>query len=104
MFSKVAMDLAEAAMAETAALRGREDCDDEIWVSGGGEVVTKPKLPRQPEMGSFCDDCGHFAGRHAPEGCGWSEAPGSCRCSVMQWLGYQWPRPWLPAPEGLRSE
>lgn len=97
-FCEDAMDLAEAAMAKYPA-----DCDNEIMVSGGGEAAPVVKTPRQPEMGGFCGRCGHFAARHDEEGCAFpSEEP--CPCRVMQWDGYQWPRPWLPAPEGLRRE
>jgi hypothetical protein len=58
------------------------------------------ELPEQPYgPGAMCDDCGHFAGRHNEDGC-----PGinnGCDCAGMLWLGTRWPRPWLPAPEGL---
>lgn len=99
-FSEAAMDLAEEMMAH------RPDCDNEIWVSGGGGVVTEPeeKMPEQPYgPGAFCGTCGHFAGRHGPDGCSGIEGPCKSRCEAMQWNGYKWPRPWLPAPEGLRS-
>lgn len=68
----------------------------------GGVEEPTPRVPRQPDIGGFCDDCGHLAARHDTDGC--SGIKRACRCKVMQWDGYKWPRPWLPAPEGLRSE
>jgi hypothetical protein len=61
------------------------------------------QVPMQPYgPGAFCDDCGHFAGRHDPGGCSGVSEP--CPCLAMLWRGYRWPRPWLPAPEGTKSE
>lgn len=60
---------------------------------------TKPLHPYGP--GAFCDECGHFAARHDPEGC--SGVRGPCKCGGMLWEGLRWPRPWLMAPEGLQS-
>ncbi len=68
--------------------------------------------PEQPPLGGFCDDCGHFAGRHGVGGCALARSPGAvsllgdplperCTCPGMLWLGVRWPRPWLPAPAGL---
>lgn len=60
--------------------------------------------------GAICDDCGHFAGRHNEKGCNTEDLVRSgirkepCDCKGMLWLGTRWPRPWLPAPEGLRAE
>lgn len=64
-----------------------------------------PEQPYGP--GAFCDTCGHFAARHGEDGCLF---PGGCKhgkvegqpCTVMTWQGIEWPRPWLPAPEGLK--
>lgn len=61
---------------------------------------TKPLHPYGP--GAFCDECGHFAARHDPNGCSWPDHP--CPCKGMLWGGYRWYRPWLDAPEGLRPE
>jgi hypothetical protein len=95
-FSEAVMDLAEASMANYPS-----DCDKEIWVSIE-DPEPEPRLPVQPYgSGAFCEACGHFAGRHGAEGCAWPNKP--CPCTAMLWLGYRWPRPWLPAPEGLRS-
>lgn len=103
-FSEAVMDLADAAM--TTANTPMEDCDNDIWVSSGGSrggTSVTDRTPRQPDVGSFCGRCGHFAGRHGLDGCAFpSDEP--CTCRVMQWDGYQWPRPWLPAMEGLRRE
>lgn len=58
-------------------------------------------LPEQPPIGGFCGDCGHLAARHNERGC-----PGvnsACQCRGMLWNGVRWPRPWLPAPEGLTA-
>jgi hypothetical protein len=68
--------------------------------------------------GAICSNCGHWAHRHGPEvregkrgrlpGCDVSDliakgiADKPCRCRGMLWDGQRWPRPWLPAPEGLR--
>lgn len=97
-FSEAAMDLAEEIMA------AREpDCDRDIWVSGGGGTsVNEDRMPVQPPIGGFCGRCGHFAARHDQNGCSGLKEP--CNCTLMQWGGYLWPRPWLPAPEGLRAE
>lgn len=97
--TETVMDLAEAMVATYP-----EDCDNEIFVSGGGaveekEMLSEPQRPYGP--GAFCDGCGHFASRHGPEGCmGFPDKP--CRCPSMLWNGYRWPRPWLGPPEGLR--
>lgn len=53
----------------------------------------------QPPIGGFCEECGHFAGRHGVDGCTGIENP--CACTGMLWQGVRWPRPWLAAPEGL---
>ena len=58
-------------------------------------------LTEQPPIGGFCDTCGHFAGRHGPDGCGFPKPSGPCPCLVMTWQGTAWPRPWLPAPDGM---
>lgn len=68
--------------------------------------------PEQPHVGGFCEDCGHYAYRHSPDGCigvnrprdGRLESESTCRCAGMLWMGVRWPRPWLPAPEGLLPE
>lgn len=76
------------------------DCDNEIFVSGKGQLPvddTKPAHPYGP--GAFCDGCGHFAARHDQNGC--SGVYGPCKCKAMLWEGHRWPRPWLAAPEGL---
>lgn len=60
----------------------------------------------QPPIGGFCDRCGHFAGRHDEQGCHFDRAdpdPG-CDCPALRWQGHDWTRPWLPAPDGLRTE
>lgn len=63
-------------------------------------VTTAP--PEQPYgPGAICEECGHFAGRHDPDGC-----PGvlrDCACRGMLWRKVRWPRPWLAAPDGLRD-
>ena len=67
------------------------------------------KETEQPPIGGFCDDCGHFAARHGEEGCDTSDLVKRgirtklCNCVAMKWRGRQWPRPWLPAPEGLKK-
>jgi hypothetical protein len=53
----------------------------------------------QPHVGGFCEDCGHFAGRHDSDGCHWDGY--ECGCPGMKWHDLRWFRPWLPAPEGL---
>jgi hypothetical protein len=58
-----------------------------------------PEQPYGP--GAICDDCGHFAERHDPQGCHFPRPDAACCCAGMLWLGTRWPRPWLPAPEGL---
>lgn len=64
-----------------------------------------PEQPYGP--GAICDECGHFANRHGEHGCDTSDLVASgirmtpCECAGMLWLGERWPRPWLPAPEGL---
>lgn len=81
------------------------------------EEKKEPEQPYGP--GAMCDDCGHFAMRHGPEvrqgkknklpGCdtrdlvnaGIRDKP--CPCRGMLWLGVRWPRPELPAPEGLKQ-
>lgn len=68
--------------------------------------MNEPSQP-QPPIGGFCDECGHIAGRHGidedgKDGCGGVTGP--CDCAGMLWLGNRWPRPWLPAPEGLKTE
>jgi hypothetical protein len=59
--------------------------------------MATPEQPYGP--GAMCDECGHFAGRHDEDGCTGVSKP--CTCAGMLWLGTRWPRPWLPAPEGL---
>jgi hypothetical protein len=63
--------------------------------------------------GAMCDDCGHFAARHDESGCHGVVFAVGCRlgdggteaepraCPGMLWMGKRWPRPWLPAPDGL---
>jgi hypothetical protein len=55
--------------------------------------------------GAFCDSCGHVAARHNQDGCHFDRpAPKpDCACKVMRWQGADWPRPWLPWPEGGRA-
>lgn len=66
-------------------------------------VMAAPEQPYGP--GAICDDCGHFAERHNPEGCHFPRpADNPCRCAGMLWLDVRWPRPWLPAPRGLVIE
>ena len=61
--------------------------------------------PEQPPIGGFCDDCGHFAARHDELGCHFPRpATNPCDCAGMQWQGVRWPRPWMPAPDGLTKE
>jgi hypothetical protein len=63
--------------------------------------MTNTDQPYGP--GAICSDCGHFAGRHAEHGCqGFPDKP--CPCPAFLWNAVRWPRPWLPAPEGQRSE
>ncbi len=51
--------------------------------------------------GAFCESCGHFAGRHDEQGCHFDRHNASdCTCLLMVWDGVEWPRPWLPAPDG----
>jgi hypothetical protein len=59
-----------------------------------------PEQPYGP--GAICEDCGHFGGRHDENGCD-AKWAGPCNCAGMLWLGHRWPRPWLPAPEGLAA-
>ncbi len=62
--------------------------------------------PEQPPIGGFCDECGDFAARHDELGCQFPRFDANlapCACSGMLWLDVRWPRPWLPAPEGLVS-
>jgi hypothetical protein len=67
--------------------------------------MATPEQPYGP--GGICDDCGHFAGRHGPDGCDTSDLVAKgirkkpCSCKGMLWLDVRWPRPWLPAPEGM---
>ena len=59
----------------------------------------------QPPIGGFCDRCGHMAVRHDQDGCQFPRpADNPCKCRGMRWLGKTWPRPWLPAPDGLTKE
>lgn len=82
------------------------NCDSPIacagpWHAIGCCTLHTPDLPVQPySPGALCETCGHFAGRHGPEGCLWIDG---CLCKAMLWLDVRWPRPWLPAPEGLIS-
>jgi hypothetical protein len=70
-------------------------------------MTTEPSTEQPYGPGGICDECGHFAGRHAEDGCdtadlvlaGIRKKP--CKCKGMLWLGVRWPRPWLPAPDGL---
>lgn len=56
----------------------------------------------QPIIGGTCETCGHFAGRHNETGCQFPRpAANPCTCKVMRWNATDWPRPWLPAPDGL---
>lgn len=76
-------------------------------------------LPEQPAPLGICATCGHFAIRHGPDGCtGVPSAAGTdvpCRygagddgpeipCTMFMWNGNAWPRPWMPAPEGLVAD
>lgn len=57
--------------------------------------------PEQPEPGSICDECGHFALRHNQDGCHFPRKKGPpCDCQGFSWLGNRWPRPWLAASAG----
>lgn len=68
-------------------------------------------MPEQPPIGGTCEDCGHYAGRHGGfhvnggAGCAFPRADpdNPCDCTGMVWQGVVWPRPWLPAPEGLTA-
>lgn len=62
--------------------------------------------PVQPEPGGTCDECGHYAARHDEKGCHFPRPPETspCTCQAMVYAGVTWPRPWLPAPEGLRAD
>jgi hypothetical protein len=62
-------------------------------------VSRKPEQPYGP--GAICAQCGHFAGRHDQTGC--SGVKKTCDCVGMLWMGLRWPRPWLPAPEGMMT-
>lgn len=57
----------------------------------------------QPHVGGFCEGCGHFAGRHDEQGCHFDrpDPAADCACPVMTWEGREWPRPWLPFPDGM---
>jgi len=64
-----------------------------------------PERPYGP--GAICDTCGHMAGRHDEKGCAGMNLDYDCHCAprhkdckVMRWAGVDWPRPWLPYPEG----
>lgn len=68
---------------------------------GAEEASMTSEGPEQPYgPGAICEACGHFAERHAPapSGCGGIKG---CDCTAMLWQGVRWPRPWLPAPDGL---
>jgi len=66
--------------------------------------------------GALCDDCGHMAARHDESGCHGVNPEVGCqyggrgthnrpqRCKGMLWQGTRWPRPWLPAPDGLTTK
>lgn len=60
----------------------------------------------QPPIGGFCEGCGHFAGRHDEQGCHFDrpDPQPDCDCTGLLWLGRTWPRPWLPAPDGLTRQ
>lgn len=87
--------------------------DETCWCNP--EIVQTSSVPDQllhhtgpgnPQPGSFCDMCGHFAAYHGPAGC---EGVGAgclygCDASPFMWGGRAWPRPWLPAPRGLIAE
>lgn len=82
-------------------------------------MVNPPEQPYGP--GAICDQCGHFALRHGPfvrqskrsgrmlPGCDATDLveagirKGPCNCRGMLWLGVRWPRPSLPAPDGLKQ-
>jgi hypothetical protein len=60
--------------------------------------------------GAICDTCGHFAAHHDEHGCHGVTQPKGCvygidgqPCGVFRWQGRDWPRPWLPEPEGLAT-
>lgn len=58
----------------------------------------------QPPIGGLCEECGHLAGRHRGERCHFPRhVDNPCTCAGMLWLGRRWPRPWLPAPDGLTA-
>lgn len=68
----------------------------------------RPDLPTGPVQpygpGAICDECGHFAERHQPAYCsGVPFGHEACACAGMLWLRVRWPRPYLPAPEGLTA-
>ena len=75
-------------------------CNREYRCAGAPLEEKPPVQPHSP--GAFCEQCGHFAGRHGPDGCGgFPDMP--CTCPGMLWVGVRWPRPWLAAPDGLRA-
>lgn len=76
------------------------------------DAMPEPELPEQPYgPAAICDTCGHFAGRHDEKGCRGMNDDYDCHCAPRRghcqgflWKGVIWPRPWLPAPEGLKAE
>lgn len=66
-------------------------------------VTEGPEQPYGP--GAICDRCGHFASRHDQDGCrGVTRGCAyGCADKPFLWRGAEWPRPWLPTPEGLVS-
>ena len=54
--------------------------------------------PREPDPGTFCDECGHFAARHGSDDCVFpTKVPALldtstqlCNCTGLLWLGWRW--------------
>jgi murein endopeptidase len=78
--------------------------------------MPRPETPPEPPTDkSYCETCGHLSTHHDEAGCSMNSrlpaverqstvpVPDPCDCAVMSWFGREWPRPWLPAPEGLRA-
>jgi hypothetical protein len=84
---------------------GPQGVQVELVGAAGGDPAGHQPQPEQPYgPGALCEECGHFACRHNPEGCQFPRpADDPCRCSGMLWHGVRWPRPWLAAPAGLRE-
>lgn len=66
-------------------------------------------MNNDPEPGSICETCGHFAMRHNEHGCGGVDPAKGCRfggrsmtnpnkaCPVFRWMDLDWPKPWIPS-------